>query len=80
MTKEDLQDLGDVIKEIAEEKESMLSEKGELEELRQDVEEYKEVGVSNSARGFEITWDMKLKMLILCCWKTDLKKISRCAT
>ncbi|XP_022097752.1 mitochondrial proton/calcium exchanger protein-like isoform X2 [Acanthaster planci] len=42
MTKEDLQDLGEVIKEIAEEKESMLSEKGELQELRQDVEEYKE--------------------------------------
>ncbi|XP_038045476.1 mitochondrial proton/calcium exchanger protein-like isoform X2 [Patiria miniata] len=42
MTKEDLQDLGEVIKEIAEEKESMLSEKGELQELRQDVEEYRE--------------------------------------
>ena len=43
LTKKDLQDIGDIIKEIAEEKESMLPEKGDLLELRQDVEEYKEV-------------------------------------
>ncbi|XP_071792887.1 mitochondrial proton/calcium exchanger protein-like isoform X1 [Asterias amurensis] len=42
LTKKDLQDIGDIIKEIAEEKESMLPEKGDLQELRQDVEEYKE--------------------------------------